>query len=78
MAHQEPNLPWYHLTFEEKAAIVGALGGITFGYDIGVISGALLTLNEDFGLDPSQEGHIKLFFLFFLLFSVMIFPLAHT
>ena len=48
--------PWYHLTFEEKAAMVGALGGITFGYDIGVISGALVSLTEDFELDANAEG----------------------
>ncbi len=48
--------PWYHVTFEEKAALVSAIGGITFGYDIGVISGALVTLADDFQLRASAEG----------------------
>ena len=48
--------PWYHLSFEERAALVGALGGITFGYDIGVISGALVSLKEDFDLSADAEG----------------------
>ena len=48
--------PWWHTSFEEKAAIVGAFGGITFGYDIGVISGALVSLMQDFALTPTAEG----------------------
>ena len=47
---------WYYLTFEERAAMVGALGGVTFGYDIGVIAGALVSLSEDFSLDANTEG----------------------
>jgi hypothetical protein len=66
MTKRDEATPWYQISFEEKAAVVGALGGITFGYDIGVISGALLSLNKDFGLDPSEEGtHFHTFFLFF-------------
>lgn len=48
--------PWWKISFEEKAACVGALGGITFGYDIGVVSGALVSLKADFGLGASAEG----------------------
>ena len=47
---------WWKISFEEKAACVGALGGITFGYDIGVVSGALVSLKADFGLGASAEG----------------------
>lgn len=35
---------------------VGALGGLLFGYDTGVISGALLFITKDFNLTPTIEG----------------------
>ncbi|MGG0159511.1 sugar porter family MFS transporter [Bacillus velezensis] len=34
----------------------GALGGLLFGYDTGVISGALLYIRQDMGLTPFLEG----------------------
>jgi sugar porter (SP) family MFS transporter len=42
-------------SFVYFAAAVSALGGMLFGYDIGVISGAILFITKDFSLSPGME-----------------------
>ena len=44
--------------FVYVVASVAALGGLLFGYDTGVISGALLFIKQDFDLNPFVEGFI--------------------
>ncbi len=39
-----------------RVATVAALGGFLFGYDISIISGALIFLKSEFNLDPYQQG----------------------
>lgn len=41
--------------FVYVAAGVSALGGMPFGYDIGVISGAILFIKKDFSLSAGME-----------------------
>ncbi len=41
--------------FVYLAAAITALGGMLFGYDIGVISGAILFIKKDFSLSPGLE-----------------------
>ena len=41
--------------FTYLAAAISALGGMLFGYDIGVISGAILFIKRDFSLSPGME-----------------------
>lgn len=50
--------------FVNVAAVIAATGGLLFGYDTGVISGALLFIREDFApLSPFLEGIIVSFLL---------------
>ncbi len=38
--------------------LFGALGGLLFGYDLGVVAGALLYIKPDFGLNAAGEGFV--------------------
>src|SRR5262249_26655537 len=42
-------------TFVYIAALFAALGGLLFGYDTGVISGALIFIKREFGLTTAAE-----------------------
>jgi len=44
------------MTYVFLVTIVAALGGLLFGYDTGVINGAIGPLRTHFGLGPKQEG----------------------
>ncbi|MGI9048072.1 MAG: sugar porter family MFS transporter [Rubrobacteraceae bacterium] len=42
--------------FTYMVAGIAALGGLLFGYDIGIVSGAILFIKNDFSLTPVLEG----------------------
>eukprot|EP00551_Chaetoceros_affinis_P012368 CAMPEP_0203674324 /NCGR_PEP_ID=MMETSP0090-20130426/15760_1 /ASSEMBLY_ACC=CAM_ASM_001088 /TAXON_ID=426623 /ORGANISM="Chaetoceros affinis, Strain CCMP159" /LENGTH=545 /DNA_ID=CAMNT_0050540177 /DNA_START=42 /DNA_END=1679 /DNA_ORIENTATION=- len=48
-------------SFVKKAVVIASLGGILFGYDLGVISGALPQLKNEFDLSESQQEMIVSF-----------------
>ncbi|HEY1931045.1 MAG TPA: MFS transporter [Acetobacteraceae bacterium] len=52
---------------------LGALEGLVFGYDTGVVAGALLFLRRDMGLTPALQGLVVSMLLFG---SIVAAPLA--
>jgi len=63
---QNPYIPPYSVSsprdesnlnrYAFRIAMAAAIGGFLFGYDISIISGALIFLKSEFSLDPYQEG----------------------
>lgn len=56
--------PGGHNRFLIKLTVISTLGGLLFGYDTGVISGALLYMQEDLGLTPFTEALVVSSLLF--------------
>src|SRR5580693_9938348 len=52
-------------------AAVAALGGLLFGFDTGVIAGAMLFIVPDFNLGPAQQGLVVSAVTFGALFGAL-------
>src|SRR4029450_1984131 len=61
-----------HTGFLIKLTIISTLGGLLFGYDTGVISGALPFLVEDLNLSTVQEATVVSSLLFGAMFGALI------
>ena len=55
-----------------KLTVISTLGGLLFGYDTGVISGALPFLTEDLSLSPVQEASVVSSLLFGAMIGALI------
>ena len=53
-----PPAPSFNRRYVVVLTAVAALGGLLFGYDTGVISGALLFLRRQFAMDPTMQGAV--------------------
>ena len=53
--HDRANTKMEAKHFVYLATAISALGGMLFGYDIGVISGAILFIKKEFSLSPGME-----------------------
>ena len=50
--------------FAYKVALIGSIGGLLFGYDLGVVAGAILQLHAQFDLSPAETGGLVSILLF--------------
>jgi major inositol transporter-like SP family MFS transporter len=46
------------VSYATLTTLIAALGGLLFGFDTGVISGALLFIIPDFDLGPAAQGFV--------------------
>ena len=54
----EPTLPEASSHYYWFIAFIAALAGVLFGYDTGVISGAILFIAHEFHLSPQANGFV--------------------
>src|ERR1700757_5414795 len=61
--HEEALSP-AHRRYLIKLTVMSTLGGLLFGYDTGVISGALLFIGKDLGLSQTEQTFVVTSLLF--------------
>ncbi len=56
--------PGAHVTRLGLITVIATFGGLLFGYDTGVINGALEPMKQDLGLTPTKEGFVVSILIF--------------
>ena len=56
MSEPSPEIAEKNGKFLASLTFFSAIGGFLFGYDTGVVSGAMLLINEHFALKTVQQG----------------------
>jgi len=73
---QHPNLPpnksGAHSSRLGLITVIATFGGLLFGYDTGVINGALEPMKKDLGLDVTTEGFVVSILIFGAAFGALI------
>ena len=65
-----PNRPGPHTSRLGLVAVIATFGGLLFGYDTGVINGALEPMQADLGLTPFRTGVVSAILLLAVIFLV--------